>query len=649
MSWKSQLAELDELAHAQCEGVLTDQQAERIEQLVTRNTELRRKYILYLQLHALAERGREIGSETETNPHAAAEHLEESAVAVSTFQLLSPIHAPVPPILSTPHRNTLGYLSSGWPMAYLIATVVVSIGIAIAAVTHVSQPEQKQLVQQSDSLPSSHAPLRTVVGQITGIVDCVWEGSKVRFQGSGENGQKAMKSPVALGDRLAISSGLLEITYNSGAKVILRGPVTYEVESAAGGYLEIGKLTARVEKENKKHPSPARGRGTGGEGGLNQNDSVQSAVPLFAVRTPMAIVIDLGTEFGIEVPERGETVVHVFEGKVDCRSLTRRGEVSETRHLTAGQTARVAAGKVAVGPNAASTPDFVRTIKTPRSMPTEVPRSQVLAYWRFEETVSSGNPDLKQPHAKRGPGGDVVQERVIQDSSGHGNHLNYNPCNEKWELGIGDYVGSNDVPPLSMFRPGYSGGAKAFNSGALDPKKNGVLFHSALQHGGVFDFQDSFTIEGYFKTDGDQSAVGLMTIVFKGPYLPVYLVSLNRELPGAVQFTLFDAAKHAVSVTAADRNFADGQWRYFAARLNSQKRAATLILIAPNGQTDRHSIGLPANFFLNWPNNDLFIGRTEHRLGMVEGHFRGLIDEIRICQGALADEQLLCTPAMQNK
>ena len=39
----------------------------------------------------------------------------------------------------------------------------------------------------------------------------------------------------------------MEITYNTGAKVILQGPVTYEVESN-GGYLSLGKLTGKLEK-----------------------------------------------------------------------------------------------------------------------------------------------------------------------------------------------------------------------------------------------------------------------------------------------------------------------------------------------------------------------------------------------------------------
>ena len=43
----------------------------------------------------------------------------------------------------------------------------------------------------------------------------------------------------------------MEITYNTGAKVILQGPVTYEVESN-GGYLAVGKLTGKLEKGNRR-------------------------------------------------------------------------------------------------------------------------------------------------------------------------------------------------------------------------------------------------------------------------------------------------------------------------------------------------------------------------------------------------------------
>jgi hypothetical protein len=63
--------------------------------------------------------------------------------------------------------------------------------------------------------------------------------------------------------------------------------------------LSIGKLTACVEKKAAS--------------GQKSNSA------LFAVRTATAIVTDLGTEFGVEVKDNGETRSHVFCGSVQLQ------------------------------------------------------------------------------------------------------------------------------------------------------------------------------------------------------------------------------------------------------------------------------------------------------------------------------------------
>ena len=138
----------------------------------------------------------------------------------------------------------------------------------------------------------------------------------------------------------------LEITYDTGAKVILQGPVSYEVESLAGGYLSVGKLTAKLETKNSL-PSPS-GRGAGGEGGVNAPVASKSGIsspqplapspssnpqslipnPLFAVRTPTAVVTDLGTEFGVEVDKEGSTSSHVFRGSIRVQATSRDANTS---------------------------------------------------------------------------------------------------------------------------------------------------------------------------------------------------------------------------------------------------------------------------------------------------------------------------------
>ena len=263
------------------EGELSTDQSIRLEALLSTDAESRLFYVRYMHLCADLYSAFSRGDEREKSgvlPFELASQKDDPA-----SESVAPSQ-PAPVLFSTFPHGSFGYLSSGWPVAYLIATLVVGLGIAIAAVTHVSQPDKRVVSQVADpNAESAHAnlsPKASVVGQITGMVDCRWSVA------SGQENQKSeigyLKSAVALGERLDIHTGLLEITYETGAKVILQGPATYEVESATGGYLAVGKLTARLEKENKKLPSRACGR-AGGEGWFAEQ---QRSFYCFLVRRP---------------------------------------------------------------------------------------------------------------------------------------------------------------------------------------------------------------------------------------------------------------------------------------------------------------------------------------------------------------------------
>ncbi len=58
---------------------------------------------------------------------------------------------------------------------------------------------------------------------------------------------------------------------------------------------------------------------------------------MFAVRTPTAVVTDLGTEFGVEVDQRGNTASYVFQGTVQVRGMGRDGPSETSRVLHADQ------------------------------------------------------------------------------------------------------------------------------------------------------------------------------------------------------------------------------------------------------------------------------------------------------------------------
>ena len=110
----------------------------------------------------------------------------------------------------------------------------------------------------------------------------------------------------------------MEITYDTGAKVILQGPVTYEVESRSGGYLSVGKLTARLEKKVASGQwSVASKSEFSNPQSLIPNPSLSTShYPLFTIRTPTATLTDLGTEFGVLVDRQGVTESYVFRGAV---------------------------------------------------------------------------------------------------------------------------------------------------------------------------------------------------------------------------------------------------------------------------------------------------------------------------------------------
>ena len=183
--------------------------------------------------------------------------------------------------------------------------------------------------------------------------------------------------------KYALSAGLMEITYNTGAKVILEGPCTYQVESRASGFLALGKLTARIVSTGLA-ASAASGKRSE-VGGQNPRPKTQDLRPQseisrspnpqiskFSVRTPTAIVTDLGTEFGVEVSENGNTTSHVFQGRVvvqiedrgsenpKSQIVLRRGRIgaSATRHTTPRFAIDT---RVQSRPRAAVRPPLVRT------------------------------------------------------------------------------------------------------------------------------------------------------------------------------------------------------------------------------------------------------------------------------------------------
>ncbi len=228
-----------------------------------------------------------------------------------------PFPVPLPPSVSLSAflpTTPLGNVA----FSYGMSTLLVGIGLFIFSLMSASSPHDAVVnnnPSDSQNCTAPNVPTPTPepeivsVGRITGMVDCKWE----------DTDYAPAHDRVVQGTKYMLASGLMEITYYTGAKVILQGPCTYVAESAAGGYLSLGKLTARVESRSRL-PDGALPTD------LDTAKSRPAGGTYFAVRTPTAVVTDLGTEFGVEVNGKGVTRSHVYRGKVELVALDGQGE-----------------------------------------------------------------------------------------------------------------------------------------------------------------------------------------------------------------------------------------------------------------------------------------------------------------------------------
>ncbi|TWU44238.1 FecR protein [Novipirellula aureliae] len=104
------------------------------------------------------------------------------------------------------------------------------------------------------------------------------------------------------------SAGLLQLEFYCGATVVAEGPASLEILDDSRVICRSGRLRVHV-------PEPARG---------------------FAVLAPTVELVDLGTEFGVDVAVDGSTEVHVFDGSVELYDAMSDRNVTTRRELTAG-------------------------------------------------------------------------------------------------------------------------------------------------------------------------------------------------------------------------------------------------------------------------------------------------------------------------
>ncbi len=336
------------LAEMVCDGNASEDHQVELDSILIADAESRRRYWDYCRMHIALEM--EMQANKASRKVCERNDLDSSALAPWEFETLMGAISPNAPASSShvrgfiggAYHGTVGFFSQEMPLCFLITTAIFGLMLlagSLITVTHSTRVATRSPPSASGSFASKPKEIE-FVGRITGAAEVKWSQDPDYLPPGG--------AYVSLGRKYKLDSGLLQITYDSGARVILEGPCSYEVESARGGYLALGKLTARVEQKE----SGVRGQGSEKEklqinkSPNQQISNPQSLIPNpFFVRTPTAVVTDLGTEFGVEVSKTGDTTSHVFRGLVRVQVTGGTGLASGTRHkewiLRTNETVRV--------------------------------------------------------------------------------------------------------------------------------------------------------------------------------------------------------------------------------------------------------------------------------------------------------------------
>ncbi len=205
-------------------------------------------------------------------------------------------HDSPPPVV--PRQN------DAWGSRYQRAAVVAAIAASLLLGLFVSSLRPPAAVE-----PAAVAVVAAPIGRVVGLEDnCLWSYDDPDLDES-----VAASGEILGGSTLRVTRGNLRAELSNGVLVTILGPALVEAESDMQMRLLSGRIRATVVP--------------GAEG--------------FRVDVPQATVVDLGTEFGVEVGTTGETKVVVFDGEVNIDLLATKSRPALSQSLVQGQAMRL--------------------------------------------------------------------------------------------------------------------------------------------------------------------------------------------------------------------------------------------------------------------------------------------------------------------
>lgn len=340
-------AELWELLEALCEERISTDQAARLEALVLADPQAEAFYITYMTLQAGLVR--ECGGQATPLPDSGSDTRPDRA----------PILRPDDP---RGPRQAWPWLPWGLAAAACL----------VAALTSTLSPWGRPGSERPGGAASSQisaedgglrARDREAVAVVMKLVDARWEPAG--------GPPLAVGRPVAAG-RLRLRSGLATLAFVNGVTLTLEGPADVDLVSIDRVFCRRGKLRTRVPK--------------GAEG--------------FVVASPASAVVDLGTEFALNVEDDGRARVMVFEGSAEAALLSDSGAPRRTQLVERSKAFDLDPQSGRIKETAGATGAFVPAPDLPASSleldPSyagEVLRSRPRGYWRFEALSNGAIPN----------------------------------------------------------------------------------------------------------------------------------------------------------------------------------------------------------------------------------------------------------------
>jgi len=373
---------------------------------------------------------------------------------------------------------------------------------------------------------------------------------------------------------LELSNGYSQIRLKSGVELMLEAPLRMYIDNEKEVTLHHGKLMAVV-------PEDAKG---------------------FTVMTHNAEVIDIGTEFGVQVDQAGLTVVHVLKGAVKARSL------AEDTYYDLGANEALSIRTGETPQKVASEPDTFLT-----SLPEVSSRVPQYLHWTFDE---SGEVAIC-----RGTGidGTFYDGRLRANKAGEGPQLIEGVYGQAYAFnGNGAHI-ETDFKGIDHTNP------------------RTVAFWVKVPQD--FDKKKAFGILGWGRMQADKAWQ-----ISPNPYTKSGGI-------GRLRVGTFSSA------VVGSTDLRDDQWHHVAVVMygGSQARLSSHVLMYIDGELEKthsksynvinteidHEYSEPLGFAQN-----LSLRGDRRRSAEGSGYFQGAVDEVYIFESALSAEQV--RSLMQN-